>query len=274
MSIEIPAADTQYDDYIIEKVREADEGYEIGFDSGMVSFPPKQPFIDAGIVPKEGDVIRFYGKGFGFPWRGLAINGVGIIYRTEEEDEAKRKQDIADREQREREEFAEKKDEMDARFDALPKPLQDRIARRRRNNPDFRWKYEGYEMFVCEEAVKFAGACADAETNTQIVAEVNAFWEGKDDAPEQWDDRFFGWAWAFNTEEGGYDHERQAEVLGCDSGHSGNTFGAAFTLARLLTRGEDELVDRMYGALAPLVGSEDYGDVDPEDREAEEAVEA
>ena len=235
----------------------------------MVSFPPKQPFIDAGIVPKEGDVIRFYGKGFGFPWRGLAINGVGIIYRTEEEDEAKRKQDIADREQREREEFAEKKDEMDARFDALPKPLQDRIARRRRNNPDFRWKYEGYEMFVCEEAVKFAGACADAETNTQIVAEVNAFWEGKDDAPEQWDDRFFGWAWAFNTEEGGYDHERQTEVLGCDSGHSGNTFGAAFTLARLLVRGEDELADRMYGALAPLVGSDDYGDVDPEDREVE-----
>ncbi len=44
------------------------------------------------IEPKPGMTVRFYGKGIGFPVRGLFIDGVKVFYFTE--DEHKEKQEI------------------------------------------------------------------------------------------------------------------------------------------------------------------------------------
>jgi hypothetical protein len=55
------------------------------------------------------------------------------------------------------------------------------------------------------------------------------------------------------------DWEAQKTIVpDLDDGHSGNTFGAALCLAHLYLT-EPEAVAGVMGALAPLVGSEEYG---------------
>src|SRR5690606_38613321 len=59
--------------------------------------------------------------------------------------------------------------ERDARVAALPECFQKRIARFRRNNPDFYWEYEAYEMAVCVDAVKIADAMRNDENPAESL---------------------------------------------------------------------------------------------------------
>lgn len=77
--------DAQWKEHTITSVdvrRPDDKGWGIGFD-GFGFFMPDSP---AG-EPKVGDTIRQYGGGFGYPVRGLYLNGRKIYYRTKAEDE-------------------------------------------------------------------------------------------------------------------------------------------------------------------------------------------
>jgi hypothetical protein len=114
---------------------------------------------------------------------------------------------------------------MDADYDALPDDFKQRIDRFRKNNPDFRVDYEAYEMFCCMEAIKIANAC-------KTVENVDKF----------------------------YKSGNSKLVPDLSDGHSGNTFGCACLLAKLHLE-SPELVHQAYGAMSPLVGSKDYGDV-------------
>ena len=121
--------------------------------------------------------------------------------------------------------FEESRESMDAQYEALPRIFRERLDKFRRNNPDFRWKYEPYELFVCEEAVRIA---EELETPDEVVAFGKMTYE-----------------------------EQKARVTLSD-GHSGNTFGMVMRLAYLFLSDEAG-VEQMHGALAPLVGSEEYG---------------
>lgn len=217
--------DRQFKEHTITSVSRYDEehggGWTIGFDCMGFYVPPDSP-----IVPEVGMDARFYGKGLGYPVRGLTLNGVVVFYRTEEEQAEHHRRDVEESQRKQREEFEANRDELDTRFYALPQVFRDRITRFRYNNPDFRWKYERYELFSCEQAVVIAEALKTPDA-------IESF------ASKSWD-------------------EQKRLVPGLDEGHSGNTFGMAVRLAWLYLA-NPEGVKRMHGALAPLVGSEEYG---------------
>lgn len=49
---------------------------------------------DSPIEPVAGMEVRFYGRGIGYPVRGLVIEGQEVYYRTEEQDREKRRIDL------------------------------------------------------------------------------------------------------------------------------------------------------------------------------------
>jgi len=118
--------------------------------------------------------------------------------------------------------------ELDKQYNALPKCFQERIDKFRANNDRFRIDYEDYELFCCEQAVVIANSCKTPE----IVQEF---------AKKGWD-------------------EQLLQVPELSDGHSGNTFGASCKLAYWYLS-NPENVQKVNGALSPLVGSVEYGEV-------------
>ncbi len=217
--------DKQFTENVIEAVEgNTEDGWSITFDKCTCFFVP----ADSPIMPKPGMVARFYGKGFGYGVRGLDIDGRQVFYRTEEEDEQHHAESAQKHQDDKKREFEETgRAELDAQYEALPELFQRRIDKFRNTNPDFRWQYEGYEMFACTEAVKIA-------TALKTLDAVQAW--GKLDSAEQYE---------------------QVPELSHD--HSGNTFGTACRLAQWYLCDEPEYVIKEHGALTPLVGCEAYG---------------
>lgn len=181
-----------------------------------------------GVVPKVGDTWTTYGQ-IGYAFHGVALNGRVLWYLTPEEEEAKRQRELAEMDAKRQADFEANRNQLDRDYDALPPLFKVRIDRFRKANEDFRWKYEGYEMFVCSQAVAFAEW---AQT------------------PEALD------AWAQLP----YDKQREMCPDMAD-GHSGNTFGCAVALAReYLTH--RERVPLAMGAMAPIVGTADYSEIE------------
>jgi len=217
---EIPREDTEFEATTIKEVRDSSTYWSIATTNSYCFSLEKKH----GVEPKVGDKIRVYGT-FGHPIRGVVVNGVVAFYRTAgEQDEINRQTAQKMREDKLRE-YEAKKAEYEAAVAALPPEFQARIARFWRNNPSF-WENLPYELFCCQEAVKIAARCKTA-------GGIHAFY----DLP----------------------CEKQREAVPELSGeHSGNTFGAACLLAQCYLE-HPELVDKMHGALCPLVGCKDYG---------------
>lgn len=220
--------------FVVERAFRHDDSTEVSFDGGWTT-------MLRGPEVKVGDTLGIYGPMFGIRY-GWSLNGEVVEWQTPLERIAERIAGIAKYDRKKRDRYAAEKELLDEKFAALPEAFQHRIARRRENNPAFRIEFESYEVFVCTQAVAFAEQ-----------AKVTG---GAD--PVGW----LKWWASLNSKEHDYDIKRQrSEMPAMDDGHSGNTFYDAVHLAAIyLTSPSD--VDKMYGALAPLVGSEDYGDVD------------
>lgn len=218
--------DNEYQDKTIEKVEFYDDGCSITDTDGWTLFLSKEDLLKNKVEPKKGDTARFYGAGIGSIVRGVFINGQEIFYRTPEEQEAQNKQDLIEREKQDKERFEKIRDDLDADYNSLPENFKKRLDRFRRNNPDFRWKFEAYEMVCLRDAVKISSAFTTAE-------EIKKF------AALDW-------------------NEQMAAVPDLDEGHSGNTFGFAVRLA-YFNKTTPELVEKEHGAMCPLVGCKDYG---------------
>lgn len=240
------------------------DGFTFGVSDEKLSWDRCEDF-----KPKAGDEIVLWSYGT----RVLGVEHDGKrLYRLSEREHNLDWALIRARMTRTREEeFIQNKGRLDAEYEALPDIFKARIDRFRENNPDFRKEYETYEMFCCTEAVKIAEAAKAAVESGENMGEVDEFWEkgreerertaeGEDPPREV---RWLFWAHTLNSETYDYDYERQKAVTGLDDGHSGNTAGAAFMLARLYLE-SPEYVQRMHGALSPLVGSKAYGDIPPE----------
>lgn len=215
--------DTQWYEHVLQSVEIGVDGYTLRFDDGLCLGCPK---VQGLPDPKAGETIRCYGRGFGYPVRGIVVAGRVYSYLTEAEQEAKHQQWVDDLHAKREKELQANLATIDARIAALPDPLRERILKfQRKGGHEFRRDLESYELFCCEQAVVIATAL---KTTDAIVA-------------------FRKLPWA----------EQKAAVTGLDDGHSGNTFGAACMLARLLIE-SPEHVTQMHGALAPLVGSAAY----------------
>lgn len=214
--------DLEYRDEVILSAEESQDGWTIALEDKSLFFVSKE----WGVEPHPGDTARFYGKGVGSPVRGLDINGQECYYRTPEEEAKRHAQWVRDFEAKKRAEFEKNKATLDEQYQKLPEVFQRRIDKFRTNNPNFRWKYEAYEMFVCTEAVRIAEALKTAN------------------AIRRWKELEFD--------------EQRRLVPNLSDDHSGNTFGASCFLA-LAYLEQPDIVVKQYGALAPLVGSEEYG---------------
>lgn len=223
MNNKISAFDTQFKNYIIEKVGNCGDFWEILMSSGW-SFALEKS--QNTYKPKVGDKIRLYGKGAGFSIRGAVIEGNVFFYMTHTEQEQKHADDIAKHNLERQEAFEKNKSTIDAKFEALPDIFKKRILKFRNANPEFRVKYEAYEMFCCEEAIKIAKAL---KTPDAII---------------EWNKLSF---------------EEQRKIVDIDDGHSNNTFGCARTLAYMYVSPNPEHVVDVHGGMAILVGCEEYG---------------
>ncbi|MFA4971480.1 MAG: hypothetical protein WC683_02625 [bacterium] len=214
--------DTQFYDVECASTSQQDAGhFELRVkDSGFlrVSNPEKLP------LPKRGEMVRFYGKGFGYPVRGVACGDRVYYYQTQQEYEVERLREIAESKARKEKEFADKLPEWNARVEALPTHMRLRILFFM-HKPGWGPEFGPYEMFCCETAAKIAAACKTVEA-------VKAFNDASND--------------------------EQRKVLADLSDHSGNTFGYSVKLAVHLIR-EPEILYRIHGALCQLVSCEDYG---------------
>ena len=179
----------------------------------------------ADFVPTTGMKAKFYGKGAGHTIRGVVIDDIVFYYKTSKQQEQYHQRQIKEQNKKEKEEFKLNKNALDKKFKALPRVFQQRIQRFRDHNPNFRWKYESYEMFVCEEAVKIA------ETLKTIRAITK---------------------WSKN------DWKKQKTLVNISDNHSGNTFACAVFLAKLYANKSPNVIEA-HGALTPLVGCEEYG---------------
>lgn len=218
--------DEEFVEHVLSSVAVDGDGWLVSVSDGGYLFVQKY-----NGTPRVGSRARFYGRGFGYPVRGIFIDGVQVRYRTR----AQHEQDMRDHaeadDRRLKDEFERDGSELDARVAALPPVFQARIQRFRQANPNFRWKYERYELFCCEQAVLIA------ET-LRIFAALQEF-------------RALSW------------EEQRQRVPGLDGGHSGNTFGIACRLAYWYLTRQDQVVLE-HGAMVMLVGCKEYGCEHPE----------
>lgn len=217
-----PVNDNEFHEYIIKTVGESGDYWSILTTESSGFGIPKPTPID----PKPGMTVRTYGPMFGFI-RGVYLNGEKCYYRTPAEDREKHRLDMIEKDRQDRAKFEKNRTDHDRRIAALPECFRQRIAKFQYNNPDFRWKFESYELFCCEQAV----VIADTLKTPEAIREFHAIKEWKD---------------------------QMSAVPGLSDGHSGNTFGCAVTLAIDYLTKKQNVVAR-HGALAPLVGSEEYG---------------
>lgn len=187
--------------------------------------------------PKIGDTFTTFGQ-IGYAFHGQALNGKVLWYDSIEDEEAAHRQFLADSEARDREQFEDDRAKLDAAYEALPETFRDRIDKFRNTNPDWRWRFEAYEMMCCTDAVKIARYCSINRIATEF--------EG--DEPTAADNVI-----AY----GRLPHDEQRKA-GIGEGHSGNSFGFAVRLAYWYVSDLGNVVAE-HGALTPLVGCDEYG---------------
>ena len=207
----------------VTKVIKGEKYYDISCDGICFGLE-----IKYGYEPKIGDEIKLCTVR-GSEIRGIFANGKKIFYKSDKQLEQERKEWLENNEKEKQEKFKNQKAELDKDYENLPEVFKKRIDKLRANNPRFRVDYESYEMFCCNEALKIAEALKTPE------------------AIEEWSKL-------------NYDKQYKM-VKNLSDGHSGNTFGCAVSLAFWYLK-ESENVAKMHGALAPLVGSGEYGCVE------------
>jgi len=221
----------------VTEVHSHEEHWSLSFKGSGWSLPKSY-----GYEPKVGDLVRLR-LVQGSKVAACYINGQKIFDKTPEELDAEHKAMVAQMDADKLAAYEKEKPDLDRRFAALPELFQIRIQKFRDNNPSFRWNYESYEMFCCEEALKIAQALGAQDRHPLEPVDLL-------------ETRFK----AFQD----LDFAEQKKLTGFSDGHSGNTFGIAVHLAYLYLK-TPENVPKMHGALAPLVGSQAYGDVPPEE---------
>lgn len=200
----------------------SESGWTLTFEDGWSLHCPN---VECDQPPKIGERASLYGKGFGHTVRGIVIEGRVYSYRTAAEEAALHKASVVTANNAMQADLDANVGARDARIAALPDEFRERMLAFHAKE-HWRRDFETYELMVCEQAVMIARTL---ETPDRVV-EVS-----KLPAAEQ-----------------------KVALPALDEGHSGNSFGAAMTLAKLYLEAP-HFVPKMHGALCPLVGCEGYG---------------
>lgn len=215
--------DAEYEEHIITSVTGDGDWWELHYGAIVVGVRK----VDCAVPPAAGQTLRTYGRGFGFPIRGIAIDGHVCHYRTDLE---MREQDALESVKHDMDTVnafeGSGKAQLDAQLTSLPEVFQRRLMGFRERKADFWWRFGAYEMSCCVDAVKIASLCGTAEA-------VSAF-------------RQLPW------------EVQQARIPDLFDGHSGNSFGFACALASLYLTDPERIVTT-HGALCVLVGCNGYG---------------
>lgn len=216
------AEDAEYQDFTIASVaQEGDGWFAVTLSDGWCIGVGPGPAIE----PQPGMSIRLYGRGTGYPVRGIVIDGVVIRYQTDGEYRAETARRAAEEHAAKFAKFETRRADVEARIASLPANFRARFERFMAGNPDFLPEFGDYELMCCEQAVIFADRMSADEIRR----------------------------WAKLPYDG-----QKAMVPEISDGHSGNTFGFSVRLA-ILSHERPDLVALEHGALAPLVGCEAYG---------------
>lgn len=177
------------------------------------------------VAPSTGEEFVMFGRGIGYIVRGIAIGGRVYRYESAEESELSRQREAEEAKRNRASDYKAKLPEYEAKLAALPFPMRDRVNRFRRiGGMEWRYQFEPYELFCCEQAVTMA-----RELKTVDALRT-----------------FAGLTW-----------EEQSKLDWFSQEHSGNTFNCAVGLARCLLE-DISLVPKAHGALCPLVGCKEY----------------
>lgn len=218
--------DTEYRDLEITSLNEDDHSFTTE-DGWSFWCPPKGERNPDGIKPVVGHVARFYGRGVGYPVRGLMLEGQWVFYETADAFAARAEREHWERQEQKTQTFRAEIAARNAVVAALPLPFRVRVERfQRLKGEDWRVNHEPYEVFTCQEAVKIADGFDEPE-------QIAAFWDAN--------------------------YKTQREYLpALSDNHSGNTLEQAVQLA-LAYQTQPAILVRMHGALCGLVGCEKYG---------------
>ena len=218
-----PPGDNDFDEHKIAKVVDEGDSWCIETSSNsLLSFSKVE-----GATPKEGSTLRTYPRGHGYGVRGVFVDGQKVYYRTPAEEDTRHKQWVAEQNKKQQQQAEKNAADIDARVAKLPGPFQDRIHGFRERNPNFRWEFEAYELFCCEQAVVFATALKTPEAISTFATSS-------------------------------YDEQRQM-LPSLDRNHSGNTMGTSIRLAHLFASDQADFIRKSHGSLCPLAGCKDYG---------------
>jgi hypothetical protein len=227
--------DAEFYTHVVEEVKDLSDlndgpAFELKIDRGSmlwVKNPNKLP------PPEVGDQVHFYGRGFGYPVRGVICGENVYYYRTEAEADELHRQEVEKMRQEKREDFQKNKAQWDKDLAALPPEFQARIQRFQSRNKDWEWNFGPYEMFCCKEAHKILKAIGSVE-NQDVIVNLRDFSDAE------------------------YDEQKKMIPTLDYENHSGNTFGASVMLAGIYLR-DKSFLPKAHGALCPLVGCQDYG---------------
>ena len=222
------ANDTEYQEQKINKVipdvtPQGFQGWTVCCQDGGCLFIPGND----DIAPTPGEVMRTYGRGFGYPVRGIVIGGRVYKYQTDAQMHAEFKAAQASGNAKKKAAFDADRTTFDAKVAALPPAFRERMEGFLATSPDWGWKLGGYELFVCTEAVKILDVIPMADG-------IKSFHAASMD-----------------------DQKALVPTLEYNQ-HSGNTFGMAVSLAHIACTNV-ELVPKMHAAMCALVGCEDAG---------------
>lgn len=207
----------------VERVDLYDEGgFSIKKNDGWSFWVTAEEAAKVDYVPKMGDSVAITMYGFN-DIAGIKIGGHTFRNNSVKDMEWKRIQWKADYNIKRHQRVLDNYDKWQAEVETLHPVLQKRIRRfENKTEPyDFWAEDGGYELAILSGA-------------TALIR-----WATGPDRPEDMTpDEALVWWWSLNSKEHDYDYKRQMEIVpDFGDGHSGNTAGAAYSLARGIITG-------------------------------------
>lgn len=229
------ATDTNFEERTLSKVERIGDRFQVDMSDGWSFQFKNRPNLQP---PMAGETIRLYGRGLGYSIRGVSIGKRVFSYETEVNHREYAKARQARRDRSARKACIAHRAKNQARIDALPDSLMDRVNGFMEHNEGWFAKFGKYELMVCEQTAALATHMGTSDRLQAFAA-----------LPYK---------------------EQGAAFPEMDPGHSGNSFGQVLRLTgHLLDR--PELVPKEHGALCPLAGCEAYGCVAARDGKGQQA---
>ena len=171
-------------------------------------------------TPQVGDSIVMYMQGFN-TIAGVTINNHSLRYRTPKQLEREHKAMLDGFRLEKLERYVKYGDDLKARVKNLHPDLQARMNRfAEESGVEFWIDSAPYEMACLEGAQALLNATKDYGDDALALVE---YWAG------------------YNTQSGGYQYDKQMELVpDFGEGHSGNTYGVAVSMAKMILRGEGD----------------------------------